>query len=225
MIWKLQERLYFKFLLFGFALLAKLQTDNSNNAYSQEPIITYEDIHSKTSAEITEQSKKEKHTNNKKNKKSVREEPKDGSNEESQSPTQGGMAATKCTIKATNKVNKSESNDNTNMNNTAMRTNQGDQSSSQTQRETRTTIICGDSMVKNIKSWKLKRSCDKGENMLVNSFPGGNVHEMMFTNCAQTLCREYKNRLPTAKYKFIRNKGSNIKEIVIFVKHSPCGFI
>ena len=153
--------------------------NNSNNAGSQKPIITFEDIHSKTSVEITEQRKKAKHKNNKKNKKSARKAPKDGSNQESQSPKKEETAQTKCTMEATNKVNENESNDNnTNMNNTPSGSSQEDRSSSQTQRKTRTTIICGDSMVKNIKSWKLKRSCDKGEQIFVNSFPGANVHEM-----------------------------------------------
>ena len=155
--------------------------DNSNNADSQKPIITYEDIHSKTSAQITEQRKKPKHMNNKKIKKSGRKEPKkDGSNEESPSPKQEETAKTNCTMEATNKVNENESNNknNNNMNNTPRRTSQEDRSSSQTQNKTRTTIICGDSMVKNIKSWKLKRSCNRGERIFVNSFLGANVHEM-----------------------------------------------
>ena len=54
---------------------------------------------------------------------------------------------------------------------------QNDQSSSQTTRKTRKTIIYGDSTVKNIKPWKLERSCSKEEQISVNSFRGASVHE------------------------------------------------
>ena len=109
--------------------------------------------------------------------------------EESPSTRPEEMAAANSTMEATNEVDENEriNNSNTNMNNIPRKTSQGDRSfSSQTQRKARTTKICGDSMVNNINSWKLKRSCGKGQQIFVNSFPGANFHDMR-TYCKRSI--------------------------------------
>ena len=48
-----------------------------------------------------------------------------------------------------------------------------------THRNTKTTtIVCGDSMVKNVKTWKMKQNLARNEMIFVNSFPGATVRDM-----------------------------------------------
>ena len=41
-----------------------------------------------------------------------------------------------------------------------------------------TTIVCGDSMVKNVKTWKMKQNLARNEMIIVKSFPGATVRDM-----------------------------------------------
>ena len=46
------------------------------------------------------------------------------------------------------------------------------------QRKKRSTYIVGDSMVKDVKGWELKKSCDENENIFVKPFSGSTVKDM-----------------------------------------------
>ena len=42
----------------------------------------------------------------------------------------------------------------------------------------RKTMVVGDSMVKNVKAWKLKEQCEKNEHIFVYDFPGATIKDM-----------------------------------------------
>ncbi len=42
----------------------------------------------------------------------------------------------------------------------------------------RSTVIIGDSLLKNVHGWELKKRCDKGEKIYVKCFPGANTHDL-----------------------------------------------
>ena len=123
-------------------------------------IVTYEVIYAQKRAEITLQKKQAKYINNKKSMKNVRKERKNGSNEETYFLKPEEKTATTDRMEATDVVNGNKSSSNKNgTTNIPRRASQEDQSSSKTQSKTRRTIICGDSMFKNIMSWEMKCSC------------------------------------------------------------------
>ena len=53
-----------------------------------------------------------------------------------------------------------------------------EQKSNKTAKPKHRTIVCGDSMVKNVDSWKLKPKCHKNEEIVIKSFPGATVKDM-----------------------------------------------
>ena len=95
----------------------------------------------------------------------------------SQLPLQGKDAAEKAdaknvhmeTEKGKNKLPKNTSA-------SLLPTNTAQKSSKTTQKHT--TLICGDSLVKNVNAWKLSQKCSSNEEIFVKTFPGATVNDM-----------------------------------------------
>ena len=57
--------------------------------------------------------------------------------------------------------------------------------------EQRSTVVIGDSLVKNVQGWRLKRSCNANETIAINSVPGASVEDMR-SYCQPTINKKPK---------------------------------
>ena len=161
---------------------------------TQKTPIVYEDINSKESASVSDQRTKRKNKRKKKRKQAsvvntmsekANESVPGQSNESipSQVERKQPASSNENNVPAKKNHDTTLSLDETKSENTpAKNSSSNDKASAQKSNKTaktkHRTIVCGDSMVKNVDSWKLKPKCHKNEEIVIKSFPGATVKDM-----------------------------------------------